>query len=124
MPSAFAAILRRTETSLAAVIVIVAIVFSLSSPYFLTLSNASDLIEAYAVTTILAAGVFVVLVSGGIDISFAAVQRFQLVFTVLWLVLFPARRPKDAPTAVVQLEIPFFGCVQKIPRFRYIHKIV
>ena len=73
MRSKFAAIFSRTETSLAAVIVIVAIVFSISSPYFLTLSNASDLIEAYSVTTILAAGVFVVLVSGGIDISFAAV---------------------------------------------------
>ena len=58
MRKVFAAIFSRTETSLAAVIVIVAIVFSFSSPYFLTLSNASDLIEAYSVTTILAAGVF------------------------------------------------------------------
>jgi simple sugar transport system permease protein len=66
-------IFRRTETALAAVIVAVAAVFSLASPYFLTLSNATDLIEANSVTTILAAGVFVVLVSGGIDISFAAV---------------------------------------------------
>lgn len=64
---------RRTETALAAVIVVLAVIFSLASPYFLTLSNATDLIEAYAVTTILACGVFVVLVSGGIDISFAAV---------------------------------------------------
>jgi simple sugar transport system permease protein len=63
----------RTETSLAAVLVVVVVVFSLASPYFLTLSNFSDLIEAHCVTTILAAGVFVVLVSGGIDISFAAV---------------------------------------------------
>jgi len=69
----FATLAARMETSLAAVIVIVILIFSISSPYFLTLSNASDLIEAYAVTTILAAGVFVVLVSGGIDISFAAV---------------------------------------------------
>ncbi len=66
-------IFSRTETSLAVVIVIVATVFSFSSPYFFTLSNTTDLIEAYSVTTILAAGVFVVLVSGGIDISFAAV---------------------------------------------------
>jgi simple sugar transport system permease protein len=66
-------LLRRTETALAAVIILVALVFSVSSPYFLTLSNATDLIEAYSVTTILAAGVLVVLVSGGIDISFAAV---------------------------------------------------
>lgn len=65
--------LVRTEVSLAAVVLLVAIIFSVASPYFLTLANAADLIEAYAVTTILAAGVFVVLVSGGIDISFAAV---------------------------------------------------
>lgn len=73
MPKLFAAIFSRTETSLALVIVTFAVVFSFSSPYFLTLSNAVDLIEAYSVTTILAAGVFVVLVSGGVDISFAAV---------------------------------------------------
>jgi simple sugar transport system permease protein len=66
-------VLRRNETTLAAVIVAAAVIFSLSSPYFLTLSNATDLLEAYSVTTILASGVFVVLVSGGIDISFAAV---------------------------------------------------
>ena len=66
-------IFRRAETALAAVIVAVSVIFSLASPYFFTLSNATDLIEANSVTTILAAGVFVVLVSGGIDISFAAV---------------------------------------------------
>jgi simple sugar transport system permease protein len=62
----------RTETALAVVIIVAATVFSVISPYFLTPPNIADLIEAYAVTTILAAGVFVVLVSGGIDISFAA----------------------------------------------------
>ncbi len=65
-------IFGRTETALAVVIVLIWTVFSLSSPYFLTWPNLVDLIEAYSVTTILAAGVFVVLVSGGIDISFAA----------------------------------------------------
>src|SRR5262245_18772432 len=73
MPSRLpGAIFARTETALAAVIIVAGAVFSLSTPYFLTLSNAVDLIDTYAVTTILAAGVFVVLVSGGIDISFAA----------------------------------------------------
>jgi simple sugar transport system permease protein len=65
-------LLGRTEAALALAVLTAALVFSLASPYFLTPSNAVDLIEAYAVTTILAAGVFVVLVSGGIDISFAA----------------------------------------------------
>ena len=73
MRKVIAAIFSRTETALGLVIVTVAMVFSFSSPYFLTLSNAADLFEAYSVTTILAAGVFVVLVSGGVDISFAAV---------------------------------------------------
>jgi simple sugar transport system permease protein len=73
MPSRLVgAIFARTETALAAVIIVAGAIFSLSTPYFLTLSNVVDLIDTYAVTTILAAGVFVVLVSGGIDISFAA----------------------------------------------------
>ncbi len=67
------AIFSRSESSLAVVIIVAILIFSVSSPYFLTLSNTADLIESYSVTTILAAGVFVVLVSGGIDISFAAV---------------------------------------------------
>lgn len=65
-------IFARTETALIAAILATAVILSLSSPYFLTISNLVNLVEAYSVTTILAAGVFVVLVSGGIDISFAA----------------------------------------------------
>lgn len=66
------AVLGRTEFALLAAILAAAVVFSLSSPYFLTVSNFVNLIEAYSVTTILAAGAFVVLVSGGIDVSFTA----------------------------------------------------
>jgi len=72
MPRLFVAILGRTETALIAAIVVTAVILSLSSPYFLTPSNLVNLVEAYSVTTILAAGVFVVLVAGGIDISFTA----------------------------------------------------
>jgi simple sugar transport system permease protein len=65
-------IFGRTEAALGVAIVLTAVVLSIASPYFLTLANLVDLVEAYSVTTILAAGVFVVLVSGGIDISFTA----------------------------------------------------
>ena len=68
----FAALFGRTESVLLTAILVTAIVFSLSSPYFFTLSNLVNLIEAYSVTTILAAGAFVVLASGGIDVSFTA----------------------------------------------------
>jgi simple sugar transport system permease protein len=72
MPDALRFVFGKTEAALGAAIVITAIVLSLASPYFLTVANLVDLVEAYSVTTILAAGVFVVLVAGGIDISFTA----------------------------------------------------
>jgi simple sugar transport system permease protein len=72
MPKLVDYLLARTERALAAVIIVILVVFSATASNFFTLSNAVDLVESYAVTTILAAGVFVVLVSGGIDISFAA----------------------------------------------------
>jgi len=72
MPSLVAAVFGRPERALIAANLVAAAVFSLASPYFLTLPNLVNLIEAYSVTTILAAGVFVVLVAGGIDISFTA----------------------------------------------------
>jgi simple sugar transport system permease protein len=72
MPSWAYKIVGRPEAALAVAIVMTAIILSLASPYFLTVPNLVDLVEAYSVTTILAAGVFVVLVSGGIDISFTA----------------------------------------------------
>jgi simple sugar transport system permease protein len=61
-----------TEAYLAALITLLFILWSVLAPSFLSLQNAVDLVENYSVTAILAVGLFVVLVSGGIDISFAA----------------------------------------------------
>ena len=72
MPRLLGALFGRVETALIAANFVTAVVLSLASPYFLTVPNFVNLVEAYSVTTILAAGVFVVLVSGGIDISFTA----------------------------------------------------
>lgn len=58
---------------LAWVLVISVVIFSFSSDQFLSVQNLLDLAESYAVTGIFALGLFVVLVTGGIDISFAAV---------------------------------------------------
>ena len=49
-----------------------ALFFGVLAPQFLTLGNIVDLVEGSSVTAILAIGLFVVLVAGGIDISFAA----------------------------------------------------
>src|SRR5262245_33923702 len=72
MRKLLAAVFGRTERALAAAIIITILVLSLSSPYFLTIPNFVNLVEAYSVTAILAAGLLVVLVCGGIDISFTA----------------------------------------------------
>ena len=72
MRSLASMVFGRTERALAAAILITVVILSLSSPYFLTVPNLVNLVEAYSVTAILAAGVLVVLVCGGIDISFTA----------------------------------------------------
>jgi len=63
---------RRPEAWLLAVILVVGAVLSLTTRDFLSLPNIIDLLETYSVQAIMAMGLFVVLVSGGIDISFAA----------------------------------------------------
>jgi len=72
MPRLFETLFGKTESALGVATVVICIVFALSTPYFLTVPNVVNLIQAYSVTTILAAGAFVVLVCGGIDISFTA----------------------------------------------------
>lgn len=64
---------KSNEGYLAYVLLILIIIFTLMSERFFTLRNLLDLAESYAVTGIFALGLFVVLVTGGIDISFAAV---------------------------------------------------
>ena len=66
------------------------------SPSFLSASNLTTLLESYSVMAIMAAGLLVVLISGGIDISFAAIAAVTqyLVATILvqmggnWVVAF------------------------------------
>ena len=60
------------EAWLLAVIIAMSALLSVTAPGFLTVANFVDLIETYSVQGILALGLFVVLVSGGIDISFMA----------------------------------------------------
>ena len=71
-------------------------ILSASSRRFLTLQNALDLLTSYAFSGMLAAGLLVVLVSGGIDISFtaiASVAQYVALVCVMrlhggWIMLF------------------------------------
>jgi simple sugar transport system permease protein len=72
MHDALARLRSGTEFWLLLVIIGFGAVLAAIAPGFLTLPNFVDLLETYSVQAILAMGLFVVLVSGGIDISFAA----------------------------------------------------
>jgi simple sugar transport system permease protein len=74
---------RRSEVWLALVIIVAIIALSATAPGFLTLANVVDLLETYSVQSIMAMGLFVVLVSGGIDISFAATASVAQYVTAL-----------------------------------------
>ncbi|HEY0793172.1 MAG TPA: ABC transporter permease [Chthoniobacterales bacterium] len=92
----YKAAFRRHDVQIAGIVVVMAVLFSVLSPGFLSTGNLVSLLENYSVMAIMAAGLLVVLISGGIDISFAAIAAVSqyLVATLLvhyggnWLVAF------------------------------------
>jgi len=64
---------RTHEARLLLAVVVLGVFLSLSTPSFLTLQNAVDLLTSNAFAGMLAAGLLVVLISGNIDISFTAI---------------------------------------------------
>jgi simple sugar transport system permease protein len=92
----FKAAFRRHDVQIAGIVVVMAVIFSALSRGFLSVGNLVTLLENYSVMAIMAAGLLVVLISGGIDISFAAIAAVSqyLVATLLvhyggnWLVAF------------------------------------
>jgi simple sugar transport system permease protein len=81
----FQSIFRRHDIQIGIIILIMAAFFAALSPGFLTVGNLMDLLESYSVSAIMASGLLVVLISGGIDISFAAIAGVTqfLVATIL-----------------------------------------
>jgi simple sugar transport system permease protein len=73
MRNFFGGLFRRHDIQIGLIIVILGTFFSILSPGFLTAGNFLGLLESYSVSAIMAAGLLVVLISGGIDISFAAI---------------------------------------------------
>lgn len=66
-------VLGRNELYLFLIIVVLSIILTSINRDFLTLENLFDLLKSYSFLGILAVGVLVVLISGGIDISFTAI---------------------------------------------------
>jgi len=80
---------RKThEFRLLIVTVALVIVLSLATSRFLTVQNILDLLTASSFSAMMAAGLLVVLISGGIDISFTAIasvaQYVAMVLAIRW----------------------------------------
>lgn len=76
---------HRHEIWLAVLILLLFVILIWRSDEFLTLGNLYDLVNNYAMLTILACGLFMVLISGGIDISFPAMTIIAQYVMVLLL---------------------------------------
>ena len=81
--SGIKAVLRRHDVQLAGIICVMALIFSAMSRTFLSAGNLVALLEDYSVMAIMACGLLVVLISGGIDISFAAVAAVSQYLTAI-----------------------------------------
>jgi simple sugar transport system permease protein len=81
-------LLQRTEFFLVLLIVVIGIGFTLLNPKFATVGNLLDLIKSYSFFGILSVGVLVVLLSGGIDISFTAIAQVAEYVSVSWILAY------------------------------------
>ena len=73
MPEGLRRFARTHEGRLLGVTLALAFILSLTTRNFLSIQNGIDLLTSYAFSGMLAAGLIVVLVAGGLDISFTAV---------------------------------------------------
>lgn len=75
-------LIRQNEFLVALTIVVLALIIGTINPVFFSLRNLFDLLRSATVAGIFAVGVLIVLVSGGIDVSFTAIAVFALYLTV------------------------------------------
>ncbi|CAO1650459.1 ABC transporter permease [Salinibacterium sp. NYA9b] len=68
-------LLRSNEFTIAAAIIAVSVIITAINPAFLSVSNIFDLLRLLTVTGILSLGVLLVMISGGVDVSFPAIAN-------------------------------------------------
>lgn len=105
-------ILKSKEMSIAAIVILLCVILTIMSPAFLSPGNILDILKGNAVLGILAVGMTLIIITGGIDVSVAAVTSAVWVIIGKLLVLMP-----DSPVAILLLFIiapsigVFFGAI-------------
>ena len=75
-------LLRKSETWVALTIIVLSLIIGIINPVFFTVGNLFDLLRSATVMGIFAMGVLIVIISGGIDVSFTAIAIFAMYSTV------------------------------------------
>jgi len=83
MPRIVKQVLGMRETGLIAIILVLFVVMSFASPYFLTWVNIRAMTMAFAVEGIVVVGMTILLISGGIDLSVGSVTALAMVIAGL-----------------------------------------
>ncbi len=81
-------LVSRYEFFVFLVILIFSIIITTINPSFFSLENMFDILQSYSLTGIFAIGMLIVLISGGIDLSFTAIATITG-YTVAVLLLSP-----------------------------------
>jgi simple sugar transport system permease protein len=68
-------IFRKRETILALIILVLVAVITPLAPSFLSYDNITNILKAYTVLGIFSIGVLLVIISGGVDVSFTAIAQ-------------------------------------------------
>ncbi|MCM3651784.1 ABC transporter permease [Metabacillus litoralis] len=81
--------LKSKEMSIVGVVLLLCITLAFVSPVFLTADNLLDVLKANSVIGILAVGMTLIIITGGIDVSVAAVTSAVCVITVKLMMIMP-----------------------------------
>jgi simple sugar transport system permease protein len=79
-------LLKKREVILALIILILVVIITPLAPSFLTYDNITNILKAYTVLGIFSIGVLLVIISGGVDVSFTAlaqVVQYVVVYTLI-----------------------------------------
>ena len=119
------AILQRSETVIALILLTAMVVIGLINPAFWNLDNLFGLVKSNVVIGIMALGVLLVLLSGGIDVSFPAFAAAALYLTIKAM-LATGYQGVVGPFVMATLIGLAFGAVNAlfVHRFRMIPLIV
>ncbi len=77
------AIFKYREMNILTVLIIVGLFISLFSPYFLTMNNIMGVTRSVSITAIMAIGMTMVIITGGIDLSVGSVMGLSALMTAL-----------------------------------------